>query len=58
MRRDPDLPFKKIWNAFTFLLHPLRSTLLTVWLQFAGIRFGIMSAHADPNPAPSLASET
>ena len=24
----------------------------------AGIRFGIMSAHADPNPAPSLASET
>ena len=24
----------------------------------AGIRFGIMSANADPNPAPSLASET
>ena len=24
----------------------------------AGIRFGIMSASADPNPAPSLASET
>ena len=24
----------------------------------AGIRLGIMSASADPNPAPSLASET
>ena len=26
--------------------------------ETAGIRFGIMSAIADPNPAPSLASET
>ena len=26
--------------------------------EIAGIRFGIMSAIADPDPAPSLASET